>query len=406
MNRGMRIALISQYFTPEPAKTPASVARRMAMLGHQVRVITGFPNYPNGRIYPGYQQSLNFVEDDEVGVRVHRVPIVPSHSENGVMRAVNYTSFMLSALLRSSLGRGADVTYVYASQPTGALAALVWRKLFKTPYVLHVQDLWPDSITASGMVPAPAAGVVSRVITALLRPVYRHAQAIVAISPTMRNSLIDRGVPAERVHVIYNWSSDESEHPGSAPGDGRVCTVTYAGNLGAAQDLETAVQAARRVADELPRFRLLIVGAGTQAQRLRDAARDLACVEFRDPVPLGDMPSVYKETTFQLVPLKATANLHGAVPSKLQSSLAAGLPVICSAPGAATALVHAAQAGYAVPPSDVDALAETFRRAYACEPAEHARYAQNARSFYLSRLSIDAGIAELERVLSGAAQAR
>jgi len=401
----MRISLVSQYFAPEPAKTSVSVARRMAARGHRVRVVTGFPNYPAGRVYPGYRQSLSFVEDDEPGVRIRRVPLVPSHSDNGAMRALSYLSFMVTALLGTSFARGADVTYVYASQPTGALAALVWRALFRTPYVLHVQDLWPESVTASGMVPSRAAGLVTRVIGALLRPVYRYAHALVVISPTMRDALVARGVAASRVHVVYNWSSDETEHRGAAPRAGHPCTVTYAGNLGAVQDLETAVRAARQVADELPGFRLLLVGAGTQAAPLRDLARGLDCVELRDPVPLLEMPSVYAETTFQLVPLKAV-DLHGAIPSKLQSSLAAGLPVVCSAPGAASSLVADAQAGFVVPPGDVEALADAFRQAYACTPEQHERFASNARTYYLAHLSAAAGVARLERVLASALDPR
>lgn len=402
----MRIALLTQYYAPEPAKTPVSVARRMADRGHRVRVVTGFPNYPSGRIYPGYQQSMSWVEDDGPNVRVRRVPLVPSHSGNGALRALNYLSFMVTALLGTSFTRDADVTYVYASQPTGGLAALVWRLVRGTPYVLHVQDLWPDSITASGMLPPWASRVVERLVGGLLRPLYRRAAAVVAISPQMRETLVARGVPAARVHVVYNWSSDEQEHAGTPPVPGGGCTITYAGNMGSAQDLETAVHAARLVADDLPGFRLLLVGAGTQTERLHRLADDLPCVEFRDPVPLDAMPSVYRETTFQLVPLKATAHLHGAVPSKLQSSLAAGLPVVCSAPGAATVLVEEAHAGLVVPASDVDALAEAFRRAYATTAAEYERYARSARTYYEQHLSSAAGTARLEAVLVAAAGAR
>lgn len=402
----MRIALVSQYYAPEPAKTAVSVARGLARQGHRVHVVTGFPNYPSGRVYPGYRQSLRHVEDDVPGVRVRRVPLVPSHSGDAALRALNYLSFAVSSLLGSWFVRGADVTYVYASQPTGALAAMVWRLLRGRPYVLHVQDLWPDSVTASGMVGGWRARAVARALHTLLRPVYANASGVVVISAHMRTTLVERGVDPDRVHVVHNWSADESAHASRAPGSGPGCTVTFAGNVGAAQDLETAVQAARLVADELPGFTLLVVGAGTRRDALRELARDVPCVEFRDPVPFAQMPSVYRETTFQLVPLKATANLHGAVPSKLQSSLAAGLPVICSAPGAATDLVRQADAGLVVPPGDAPALADAFRKAYACTPEEYQRLVGNARRFYLDRLSSAAGLAQLEQVLAGAAARR
>ena len=394
----MKIAFISQYYAPEPSRVPTSVARGLAQRGHSVNVVTGFPNYPHGRIYPGYRQTLCHVEDDIAAIRVRRVPLVASHSESAPMRAANYLSFMVSSLLGTRFTRGADVTYVYASQPTGALAALVWKAVRGTPYVMHVQDLWPDSITASSMLPERAASWVERLAGTLLRPLYAHASAVVAISPQMRDALLERGADPDRVHVVYNWSSDEEPHPGTPPSSAG-CTVTYAGNMGSAQGLETAIHAARAVASDLPGFRLLFVGAGTRVEALRDLADGLPNVEFRERVSADQMPSVYAETAFQLVSLKNSAMLRGAVPSKLQASLAAGLPVICAAPGDAPAIVERSGAGLVAPPGDVEALAAAFRDAYRCSASRYAEFSQNARVFYTQSLSASSGMNQLEDLL-------
>lgn len=394
----MRIAFVSQYYAPEPSRVPTSIARGLARRGHSVNVVTGFPNYPHGEIYPGYRQSLRHIESDGASIKVRRVPLVASHSGSGLMRAANYLSFMFSALLATRFTRGAAITYVYASQPTGALAALFWKLSRGTPYVMHVQDLWPDSITASNMVPDRVSSLIARAVGSMLRPLYAHASAVIAISPQMRSALIDRGADADRVHVIYNWSADETLHTGTPPSSAG-CTVTYAGNMGSAQGLETAIHAARAVTPDLPGFRLLFVGTGTRVDALRRLAADLPSVEFRDRVPADQMPSIYAETSYQLVSLKNSAMLNGAVPSKLQASLAAGLPVICATPGDAPAIVDRARAGLVAPPGDVDALAAAFREAYHCPPNRYAEYAQCARAFYEQSLSESIGMTQLEALL-------
>ncbi|WP_280956323.1 glycosyltransferase family 4 protein [Cellulomonas flavigena] len=398
----MRLTVITQYYVPEPSRTPTSITRGLAARGHRVRVVTGFPNYPTGRLYDGYRQSLTHVERDDAGLQVRRVPLVTSHSSNGLTRALNYLSFMVSGLLATRFARGSDVTYVYASQPTGALAALVWRIARGTPYVIHVQDLWPDSITASGMLPSRMSKVVGAVINRALRPLYSFAAAVVVISPYMRDALIARGIDPGKLHVVFNWSPDETPCASRAPSDAAGCTVTYAGNLGSAQGLDTAVQAARIVADELPGFRLLFVGSGTMESELRRLADGLECVEFRGRVPADKMPEIYAETSFQLVILRPTGDLAGAVPSKLQASLSAGMPVICSAPGSAPEIVRSAAAGFTASPGNVEELAEAYRRAYACSSSDHAAYARNARAYYTEHLSSTVGLAKLEALLSSA----
>lgn len=399
----MRIAFVSQYYTPEPSRVPTSVSRGLAERGHSVRVVTGFPNYPSGKIYPGYRQSFSHVEDADGGITVRRVPLFASHSEHPVARMGNYLSFMFSALVATPFVKDADVTYVYASQPTGALCAMVWRKLRGTPYVMHVQDLWPDSVTASSMLPARVTKGASAVIETLLRPIYKNASAIVAISPQMRDALAERVPDPARVHVVYNWSADETPHPGIAPGPGTGCTVTYAGNMGAAQGLEVAVAAAKAVASELPGFRLLLVGSGTRVAALRDLAAGSPGIEFRDRVPANQMASIYSETSFQLVSLKDSAMLRGAVPSKLQASLAAGLPVICAAPGDAPEIVRAAGAGIVASPGDVESLADAFRAAYHCTTDKYREYAGSARRHYHEALSSTIGMTRLNSIISDCA---
>ena len=191
----MKIAIVTQYYAPEVIRIPDTLARLLAARGHQVRVITGYPNYPDGQLFPGYRQRWKHIETVE-GVQIRRVPLFISHSYNPVARFTNYLSFALSAGFAHRWVRSADVVYVYATQMSPAIGPSFWRAVFRTPYVLHIQDLWPESVTGSSMV---GGGAAKKLIGAMLRPwlryLYRTASATIAIARTGR-------APEPRSHGI------------------------------------------------------------------------------------------------------------------------------------------------------------------------------------------------------------
>ena len=146
----MRVAIITQYYPPEPVRIPHGLADR----GHGVRVLTAYPNYPDGGIAEGYRQRWNRWEDDGK-VRVRRLPIFISHPRIPFARFWNYTTFSLNSSLAWSFMRDADMIYVYTTPMTAAFAPHVWRRTKGLPFVLHVQDLWPETVIGSSMVRGP-----------------------------------------------------------------------------------------------------------------------------------------------------------------------------------------------------------------------------------------------------------
>jgi len=150
----MKIGIVTQWYPPEPAFIPASLATELVARGHQVRVLTGFPNYPSGKLYPGYRQRWQHVETLD-GVTVRRVPLYLSHDSSGMRRAANYLSYGLSSSLAGMrFLAGSDVVYVYLTPATAFMAAAVLKKLDRVPVVIHVQDVWPESVTESSMAPS------------------------------------------------------------------------------------------------------------------------------------------------------------------------------------------------------------------------------------------------------------
>lgn len=398
----MKIVVVSQYYLPEDAHLVAELAASLTERGHSVIVLTAYPNYPAGRLYDGYRQAWRTVEvHDRVTVR--RVPIVISHSRNPLGRILNYVSYALAALSASGVARQADVVYVYATQMTAAIAPSIWRLLGGAPFVLHVQDLWPESITASGMVGGRAGRAMEKLLSGWLRWTYRRAAATIAIAPTMLAKLKARGVPDDRGHLVYNWGR-RIEGDGNASIESRPgLTVMFAGTLGDFQDLDTAIEAARLVAD-LPGFRLTVVGTGSAEARLKQLARGVESIEFRGRVPSTEMHSVYRESDFQLVSLKDVDIFYGTIPSKFQASISLGLPVITTVPGDLSELVGANGLGFVSPPEDVEALARAFRAAHALSPDERRRMGERTSAFYDDAMTREAAIGRIETILTDAAE--
>jgi colanic acid biosynthesis glycosyl transferase WcaI len=393
----VRILVVSQYYPPEPVPIPAEVAHDLAAKGHSVRVLTGFPNYPAGSIFDGYRQCWRARETDGT-VQVQRVPLFADHSQNPIRRLANYTTFALSSASARAFARGVDVVYVYATQMTAGLGPWLWRLTGGAPYVLHVQDLWPDSVLGSDLV---RSGRVSRLIRRVLEPwlrsVYGRAGAVVGIAPTMVRTLVSRGVPEQRAHLVYNWAGTaEGSHHRSSTG---TTTVLYAGNVGQMQDLETAVRAAHAARDA--GIRLRIVGDGSLRERLVALSAELGSsnVEFLPPVPREKMPQMYADSDFGLVSLKDLPAFHGTIPSKLQGLLAAGLPVVSTVPGDVRSFVDAHGVGVTAAAEDAVSLEQAFRAAARLSPDERQQMAEAARRAYTDFFSREAGVAALEEIL-------
>lgn len=398
----MKVLVLTQYYAPEPVPIPRAVAQDLAAAGHEVRVLTGFPNYPAGEIYDGFEQQWRKSDRDGL-VQVLRVPLVADHSVNACRRMLNYASFAFSSTSARSFARGADVIYVYATQMSAAFGPWLWSFApGARPYVVHVQDLWPDSITGSSIA---GGGFVSRLVSAVLNPwlrsVYKRAAGVAGIAPTMVETLVERGSPPSRTHIVYNWAEEAS---GIAPRSVATDTtrLLYAGNVGDMQDLETVIEAVHRVRD--CDVHLTVVGDGVALPRVHALAEDLGCsnVEFVGRVPAEAMPDFYESADFALITLKDLPLFRGTVPSKLQAALAHGVPVITTVQGDVRRIVDESQAGMAADAESVDSLEQALRLAAGTDSAARILMGKRAQEIYATRFSRSAGIRNIERILSDA----
>lgn len=400
----MKILIVSQYFPPESAFIVSTVASGLSSLGHEVEILTSFPNYPEGQIYDGYSQKWR--ERETIGdLRVTRVPMFIDHSTNPVRRALNYATFGMSAATAHRLAKDVDVVYVYATQMTAALGPWLWRILGGRPYVLHVQDLWPDSITGSSLVGNSKSKIlIDRLLNPWLKSVYRRSSATIGIAPRMVETLIKRGSPSSKTHLVYNWSRPLESIVSSQRVDDDEIRILYAGNMGAMQDLATVIRAAAKTRN-LP-VRYIFVGDGVELQRLRDLAAELQVenVEFIGRVERAQMRKIYESCHFSLVTLKDLPVFEGTIPSKFQASMAYGVPVITTVKGDLRSLVENRYLGFTADPENVDSLCEVIERTTKTAEEDLEKMRENSSSTYRELFREDYALANIDRILLSVAE--
>lgn len=405
----MKIVFLTQWFDPEPgAIRGLPLAAWLQARGHQVTVITGFPNYPGGKVYPGYRIRWRQWETVQ-GVKVLRLPLIPNHGSSAVGRVLNYLSFALSSALLGPWFIGkADIVYVYHPPPTVGLAALVLKAFRRLPYVYHIADMWPESVIESGMV---RRGVMTRVIASCIHlwcgMLYRSADVITVLSPGFKRLLAERGVESDKIHIVYNWTQDDLFRP--VPRDASLAqalglagrfNVIYAGNLGSFQALETLLRAAERLRD-YPEIQIVLAGTGQKESELRSAAQGLRNVLFLGGRPMTEMPPIHALADVLLVHLKDLDFFASTVPSKTQVALASGRPVLMGVRGDAADIITEAGAGLTCEPENDAAMAAQILELYHMKAEAREEMGANGRAYYQSRMSLDVGGALMEDIFCG-----
>lgn len=401
----MRVLILSQYYDPEPVPKAGELARELRDRGHDVEVITGFPNYPSGDLYDGYKLAL-MQRTTIDGIPVRRTYEYPYHGTSAIKRLVNYWSFVFSAPLGSLLMRRADVMYVWHPPLTIGVAAWLISRLRGIPFVYDVQDIWPETAVLSGML---KDGFVVRMMARLEKFVYRRAKHILCVTEGARQNLIGKGVPPEQVTVMPHWI-DESLFASSSvagePGPDAFVAL-FAGNIGMVQGLDTVVRAASLLT-AADRIRIVMVGDGADKARLVALAKELGVgedrLQFVDRQPMSEMPRFMAAAGALLVHLRRSELSRYVIPTKTLAYLAAGKPVLMAMEGAAADLVRDAGAGVIVPPDEPQQLVDALRRLAAMPEAERERYGVAGRAYLQQNLTKQKVIPQYEEVLRRAAR--
>ena len=395
---------MTQWFDPEPTFKGLLFAKELVTRGFDVEVITGFPNYPGGKLYKGYRIKLSQKEMIE-GVLVTRVPLFPSHDKSKLGRIANYISFAFSSLLYGLFFAGRpDVIYVYHPPLTVGVSALIIKLFRRVPVVLDIQDMWPDTLKATGMISnSRLLGFVSKVCNLI----YSAVTKIAVLSSGFKDLLIDRGVPENKIDIIYNWADEKVLRTTTSETPKELASIEgfkilFAGNVGQAQGLNVILDAAYLLKDDVPKLHFLVLGRGLQLDDLKIRANqmNLNNVHFLPAVGMEKVGGFLGSADALLIHLNSDPLFKITIPGKTQAYMAVGKPIIMGVSGDASNLVLRADCGVCFEPENSVALAEAAKSLMLLDPADIQRLGENAERFYDEYLSVKVGVDSFVKVFN------
>ncbi len=396
----MRILFISQLFDPEYSIKGLALMKHWVEQGHEVEVVTTFPNYPMGKVFENYQLKLKLVENIE-GVKVVRLWSYISHSKSKISRALTYISFTLMALVYSFLCKKPDLLYTYHPQSTTGLIGILLKKFKKVPFITDVQDLWPDSLIATGF---NKDGAVIKSIGSWCNYIYSQAKAVVVLSNGFKGSLIGRGVDPKKIHLIYNWCPEESRindillSNNYKLNSDLPAQLIYAGNLGVAQSLVGLIDAV----GNLPAsdIELQIYGNGVEKENLEAHVANFCYknIFFKGYLPPSDIFNVLVLSDILAVHLRDEDLFKITIPSKTQSSMALNKPLLMAVGGEANTIVEHAAAGVTALPDSQSSIQKALID-FLAQPKEWGSMGDNARQCYLENFSIASNYNKIDLLL-------
>jgi colanic acid biosynthesis glycosyl transferase WcaI len=398
----VRVLIVTQYFWPESFRIN-DLAQGLTTLGHEVTVLTGKPNYPAGRFSDGYG-FLGRARESYGAVQVRRVPLIPRGAGGNLRLVLNYASFALfaSVLGPSRCSGTFDVILVYEPSPvTVGLPALVMKAVKRAPVMFWVQDLWPESLSATGTV---RARWILKAVERLVHLIYTGCERILVQSHAFTESVIALGARPERVlyfpnsaEALYQPVDARGVHPSVQLPNG--FRVMFAGNIGAAQSFETILGAAEALRSN-SEIQWLILGDGRLLSWVEQEVvrRGLSgTVHLLGRHPVNSMPGWFAHADALLVTLKRDPIFALTIPSKLQSYMACARPIIAALDGEGARVVREAGAGIAVPAEDAEALARAVLEMYKMPPAEREGMGARGREYFLREFERDMLLERLDR---------
>lgn len=390
----MKIIYVSHYFSPEigaPSARIHEMAKAWIKAGHQVEVITGFPNHPQGELYPGYESQAYFQEELD-GIKVHRVWTYITPNKGLIRRTLGHISMWISALLFASK-HIEEPDIVIGTSPTlfAGLAAHRLALQKKVPFVMEVRDLWPGIFVDLGVITNP---LVIKMLEVWELWMYRLADSIVTVTEGFKENISQRGIDPGKIHTIPNGADLATFHPGGKPTSlseeldlTDKFVVLYLGAHGISHGLETILNAAARLAD-LEEIVFIFVGDGSKKAELQEKAQaeNLENLVFLPPISKDLVPLYYNLADLCLVPLRDVELFRTFIPSKMFEIMAMGKPIVASLSGEAAAILESSGGALVVEPENTAEIVNAIRVLYQ-DPQKRLELGKNGKVFVEARYS-------------------
>lgn len=379
----MRVLVITQYFWPENFRIN-DVVQGLSSKGVEVEVLTGIPNYPDGKVFEGYDFFSKRI-DDFYGIKVYRVPLVPRGNSSKFRLISNFISFAVAASLRSTFFSRYDIIFVYEPSPITVGIPALWLKLIKKiPIIFWVQDLWPESLETSGEVKNK---YIINLIDFFVQKLYKNCDRILISSKGFKKRILKQGVQADKIeyypNFVENFFTEEINYKkiDTLPNGFKIM---FTGNIGFAQDFETILQAANILKNELDIY-WVIVGSGRRSEWLKSEIIRLGLTDvlkLEDRQPIEVIPNYFANSDVLILNLQNRKIFSLTVPSKLQAYMTASKPIIAGLDGDGAEIVQEAECGFVCKPKDIDALVNAVKRMYSMSQDERIRMGLNAKNYY------------------------
>jgi len=399
----LRILIVTQYFWPENFRI-TDLAIALKDNGHEVTVLTGMPNYPSGKVYEGYSW-LKSRRQLMKGIPVVRVPLFVRRESKSWQLAINYLSFVMSAcvlapwLLRR---KKFDVVFSYEPSPvTVGIPAILMKWLKKAPLLFWVQDLWPETLAATGAVKSP---FLLSMVGRMVKRIYQGCDMILVQSKGFVEPVVAIGGERKKIRYYPNWAEslyqpvclkETALERDEIPQGGFV--AMFAGNLGVAQSLDTIISAAEVLKNEMIHWVFLGDGRRRSWLQAEVEARGLKeKVHVLGARPMETMPAYFSLASVMLVTLRDDPVMATTIPSKLQSYLACGRPVIGALNGEGAKVIDGSGAGFSVASDDSQDLARAVLRMSRLNAAERDEMGQAALRYYQKNFDRNMLVQQLE----------
>ena len=393
----MKILVICQYYYPEPFRI-SDICEHLVKQGHEVQVITGYPNYPLGELYDGYGMGKRI---DEVinGVKVHRCYEVP-RKRGTINRFLNYYSYPISSSLyvssskcKPEIGKKFDLVVCNQLSPVMmAKAAIKYKKKYNVPLLMYCLDLWPESLIAGGI---KRNSTIYNIFLKISKKIYRKTDQIVVTSEEFKKYFKEKFCIDNTIFLpqyaesIFNPKECKKE-------DNDCVDLMFAGNIGKAQNVKIIIDAAKELVD-IKNLKFHIVGDGTELENLKIAAQGLNNVVFYGRRPVEEMPALYSKADAMLVTMEKDPIISMTLPGKIQSYMAAGKPIIGSIDGEAQKVIKESDCGLCSNAENIQEFITIINKFISCKNKE--KYKENSYRYYLNTYSENLFFDNLEEII-------
>lgn len=405
----MKILLVTQYFYPENFKGN-DIAFEMQKKGHEVTVLTGIPNYPEGKFFKGYGYFKRRRENIN-GVKVIRSFLIPRGNSATLPLILNYFSWFFFASIYAlyfSFFKKFDRIIVQQLSPVlVGIPAIIIKKIQKTPVYFWVLDLWPESLESAG-------GVKNKKILSffewIVKFLYKNSDKILISSKGFRNSIIEKGNFEDKIIYFPNWAessiTDFNQYQNikiNLPKFPSGFNILFAGNVGVAQDLENAIKAMEIVSKQNTNINFLILGDGRDKERLQKLVLEKKIeknIYFFGKYPVETMAYFFSQADCMFVSLKDEPIFSLSLPAKVQAYMSVGKPIISMMNGEGYDIINEADCGFAVHAEDNEGLANKILEIEKLSVLDRERLGNNGKTFYQENFVLENCISNLEKIIS------